>query len=133
MVGALRCVPFDGAISNMSTILLDGNYQHNRPFCNSKQGVGGAGKGLLGCASDDALEGLDFSLCLQGIMLSRHLLLGEAAILHAVRVVEEEAGFIVLDSTHGGRSVRAARSREVVGWQGITHLSNRVSSTAAKA
>lgn len=66
-------------------------------------------------------------------MLSRHLLFGEAAILHAVRVVEEEAGFVVLDSTDGGRSVRVARSREVVGWQDIAHLSNRVSSTTAKA
>lgn len=67
---------------------------------------------LLGCSSDDALQSLDFSLCLQRIVLSRHLLVAEAAILHAVGVVEEEAGFVVLD-TRAGQSGAATRREEV--------------------
>lgn len=52
---------------------------------------------LLGCSGDDPLQSLNLSLSLQWIMLARHVLLSKAAVLHIIRVVEEEARLVVLE------------------------------------
>lgn len=85
---------------------------------------------LLGCSSDNPLKSLDFSLCLQRIMLSGHLLIAEAAILYVVRVVKEEAGFIVLDATREQVSICGGIPWDF--WVSTSYLCNRVSSTTAK-
>lgn len=42
---------------------------------------------LLGCSGDDPLQGLNFALGLQRVVLARHLLVPKAAILQAVRII----------------------------------------------
>lgn len=55
---------------------------------------------LLGCSGDDPLQSLNLSLGLQRVSMTRHLLFPKAAILHAVRIIEKEAGFVVLERSN---------------------------------
>lgn len=64
------------------------------PRGDSEGGAGAAS--VLRCAGDHPLQGLDLSLDLLGVLLAHHVLLVEAAIVHAVGVVEEMLGLVVL-------------------------------------
>ena len=54
------------------------------------------GANVLGCSGNDPLKGLDLSLSLHRVVLTRHLLFAKAAVVDTVGVIEEEARFLVL-------------------------------------
>jgi len=54
------------------------------------------GTNILGSSSDDPLESLNLSLDLHRIALTRHLLFPKTAVVDTVRIIEEEARFLVL-------------------------------------
>lgn len=66
----------------------------------------GVGCNVLGCSGDDPLKSLDFSLSLHRIVLTRHLLFTKAAIVDTIRIIEEEARFLVLATENPRMSAR---------------------------
>lgn len=139
MGGALYCASFGGAISKISTMLL---HCHGSVAAFQTRGGGGAhaalsscpGANVLGCSGNDPLKSLDFSLSLHRIVLTRHLLLTEAAVVDTVRVVEEETRFLVLAADTPNMS-----AEQYIGLQhgkqrkGRSHLHHRVPAALAQA
>lgn len=132
MGGALYCASFGGAISKISTMLLHrhGSVSHCLSGAHAVLFLSG-GANVLGCSGDDPLESLNLSLGLHRIALTCHLLFAKAAIVDTVRIIEEEARFLVL-ATHlstlaGKDNDSGAATRE----NGRSHLHHGVPAALA--
>lgn len=134
MGGALYCASFGGAISKISTMLLHrhGSVSHCL-FRGTCCAVLVRGANVLGCSGDDPLESLNLSLGLHRIALTCHLLFAKAAVVDTVRVIEEEARFLVLATHLGMLAGKGKRSRAGTRENGRSHLHHGVPTALAEA